>query len=139
AVRVEGVGQGLQLLPGEGTLAGARVRHVGAVLTFAPSQEDAGKAAAVSCQFVLAQFRSSAGTRQWLARGDVDDDASLQVLAGLFAHADRDGNGKLTLAELEQFLSLIEQGVRCPLLLTLTDGGRNLFDLLDANGDGRLD
>jgi Ca2+-binding EF-hand superfamily protein len=61
------------------------------------------------------------------------------LIAEIFPHADRDGNGKLTLAELEQFLSLIEQGIGCCLVMTLHDAGRNLFELLDANGDGRLD
>src|SRR5262249_33673438 len=39
-------------------------------LNFAPGQVDTGKAAAVSTQFVLAQFKSSAGNKKWLAKGD---------------------------------------------------------------------
>jgi Ca2+-binding EF-hand superfamily protein len=54
-------------------------------------------------------------------------------------HADRDGNGKLTLTELERFLALLEQGAVCSFTVRLTDTGRNLFAHLDTNGDGRLD
>src|SRR5262249_43538435 len=50
-----------------------------------------------------------------------------------------DADGKLTFAELENFLGLIGQGVGCQTVVTVADRGRNLFDLLDADRDGRLD
>jgi Ca2+-binding EF-hand superfamily protein len=61
------------------------------------------------------------------------------VLAGLFDAADRDGDGKLTRAELEAFFDLVELGIGCRVVVTVTDRGRNLFDLFDTNGDAHLD
>jgi Ca2+-binding EF-hand superfamily protein len=61
------------------------------------------------------------------------------VLATVFEPADRDGDGKLTRAELEAFFDLIESGVACRVVVTVVDRGRNLFDRFDANDDGRLD
>jgi len=57
----------------------------------------------------------------------------------LFAAADRDGDGKLTLKEMEAFLDLIEEGVAAQAVVVVHDRGRNLFDALDGNRDGRLD
>jgi Ca2+-binding EF-hand superfamily protein len=68
-----------------------------------------------------------------------DDDPTAAVLAGLFDAADRDGDGRLTRAELEAFFDLVERGVGCRVVVTVTDRGRNLFDLFDTDGDGRLD
>ena len=68
-----------------------------------------------------------------------EDDPTAQVLAGLFDSADCDGNGQLTRVELEAFFDLIEAGVSCRIIVLATDRGRNLFDLIDTNGDGRLD
>jgi hypothetical protein len=53
--------------------------------------------------------------------------------------ADRDGDGKLTPAELRAFLDLVELGVGCQVVIVVEDRGRNLFDLLDTNQDGVLD
>ena len=58
---------------------------------------------------------------------------------GLFALADRNGDGKLTLQELSRFLDLHGAGARALTTLTVVDQGIGLFELLDANGDGILD
>jgi Ca2+-binding EF-hand superfamily protein len=138
-VGVEQVGKGPVLLPASPGNAIARIRHADVVLTFAAGQEDPAKSMALSRQFVVNQFKNVAGARGWLEKKQVQDDLSLQVLMDLFAHADRNGDGKLTLGELEQFLGLIEKGVTCPLVVVVSDRGRNLFQHLDSNGDGRLD
>ena len=59
------------------------------------------------------------------------------MLARLFDAADRNGEGKPTLAELQAFPDLVELGVGCHAVVTVSDRGQNLFDLIDA--DGRLD
>jgi Ca2+-binding EF-hand superfamily protein len=128
----------LQKLPSEaGNPLRVRYSDVVLVLTLAP--DNVAKALALTRQFCLAQFKNAAGSNTWVGKSQVEDDASLQVLAGVFPQADRDEDGKLTLAELEQYLALVEQGMTCALVLTLTDRGQNLFDLLDTNADGRLD
>jgi Ca2+-binding EF-hand superfamily protein len=116
-----------------------RVRHQQIVLTFSSCDAIPAKAAATSRQFVLAQYQSVAGKAQSIEYRQVEGDPSLQLLADVFPHADRNQDGKLSLAELEQFLGLLEQGVSCPLLVTLTDHGCNLFLHLDTNADGQLD
>lgn len=57
---------------------------------------------------------------------------------GFFRFADRDGDGKLTQKELAAFLDLQEKAVKSSAVLSLADHGRMLFDVLDANHDGRL-
>jgi hypothetical protein len=73
-----------------------------------------------------------------LTKEDIDGDPVLTGLAVLFDHADRDGDGKLTLAELEAYLKLVEHGVASQVWVTVKDRGRNPFAALDADGDGRL-
>jgi Ca2+-binding EF-hand superfamily protein len=90
-------------------------------------------------EFYLALFRSAAGEKAAVELKDLEDDPTFQALASLLPYADRNGDGKLTRAELEAFLALIELGAGCRVQVTVTTRGRNLFDLLDANGDGRLD
>src|SRR5205807_5317038 len=51
---------------------------------------------------------------------------------------DRDGDGVLTEKELLAFLDLLETAPLCAVTLGCADGGRGLFELLDADGDGRL-
>jgi Ca2+-binding EF-hand superfamily protein len=116
-----------------------RIRHEQAVLAFAAADSGPAKAAATSSQFVLAQFHNVAGKSATVEKRQVVDDPSLQLLADVFPHADRNQDGKLTLAELERFLALIEHGVNCRLTIQLADCGRNLFFHLDQNADGRLD
>jgi Ca2+-binding EF-hand superfamily protein len=88
--------------------------------------------------FYIAQFNSAAGDKP-ATKNQFEDDRAAGVLAGLFDAADRDGDGKLTRAELEAFFDLIEFGIKCQVVVTATDRGRNLFDLVDVNADGRLD
>ncbi len=59
-------------------------------------------------------------------------------LAGLFAFADRDNDGKLTLKELNAFFEAIGGGAIAFATLTVADHGAGLFELLDANHDNRL-
>jgi Ca2+-binding EF-hand superfamily protein len=59
-------------------------------------------------------------------------------LRGLFALADRDGDGKLYEKEFLAFLDLVELAGGSTLLLRVTDQGSGLFELMDADGDNRL-
>jgi Ca2+-binding EF-hand superfamily protein len=139
ASRIKSVPKAIEIIAGTKDAAAPRLRHGDVVLAISSSGADPAWAVSLSRQFVLAQFKSAAGSKQWLEKRHVEDDASLQIVAALFDDADRNGDGKLTLDELEKFLALVEQGVGCCLLITLQERGRNLFALWDADGDGRLD
>jgi Ca2+-binding EF-hand superfamily protein len=61
-----------------------------------------------------------------------------RFLQNVFDVADRDGDGKLTEKEVAALLDLdMRAGTSC-LLLAAGEGGGGLFELLDANRDGRL-
>lgn len=90
-------------------------------------------------EFLIAQFRAAAGERPAVAKADAERDPTLRAMAGVFAPADRDGDGELTEAELTALLALVERGVGCQVVLIAADRGRSLFDRLDGDGDGRLD
>jgi Ca2+-binding EF-hand superfamily protein len=138
-VRLDLVGKSLKPIPTMRAGNAARFRHEAALFSVSVAEISPGKAVASTRQFVLAQFRSVAGSAKSIGKKQLQEDASLQLLADILPHADRDQDGSLTLAELEHFLNLIEEGVRCPLLVKLTESGRNLFLHFDANADGKLD
>jgi Ca2+-binding EF-hand superfamily protein len=52
--------------------------------------------------------------------------------------ADRDGDGKLSMKELESYAELQARAISCFTVLTIADRGQSLFELLDADHDGRL-
>jgi Ca2+-binding EF-hand superfamily protein len=89
--------------------------------------------------FYLAQFADALGGRPALRTTDADADPGLRAVADMFAAADRDGDGRLTAAELGGFLDLVSLGVGCQTVVTVEDRGGSLFDRLDADADGRLD
>jgi Ca2+-binding EF-hand superfamily protein len=119
-------------------LAPARLTLPGAVWV---ADDDAGGPVAdlpTTRAFLLAQFDNLCGDRTSVTRTEVQEDDTARALAALFDHADRDGDGKLTRAELDDFLGLVEQGSQCQAIVTIADRGRNLFEVLDEDRDGRL-
>jgi Ca2+-binding EF-hand superfamily protein len=65
---------------------------------------------------------------------DLQQNRVLQILAPLFPLLDRDGDGKLTEKELREYILLQVGATECFTNLSITEHGRNLFKLLDANG-----
>ncbi len=63
---------------------------------------------------------------------------TVDFLDQIFPLADRDGDGKLTRNELVSYLDMQVEGSGCQMALTITDEGRSLFDVLDADGNGQL-
>lgn len=100
---------------------------------------DAGDGFRAARGFYLAQFADALGGRAALRQADLDADAGLQAVAGMFPAADRDGDGRLTPAEPGGFLDVIGLGVGCRVSVAVEDRGGSLYDRLDANADGRLD
>ncbi len=88
--------------------------------------------------FLVAQFRAAAGDREALSKADLEQDLTLSGLGGLFPFADRNGDDRLSLSELETYLKLVELGVRSQVWIKVTERGRDPFVFLDADGDGRL-
>jgi Ca2+-binding EF-hand superfamily protein len=95
---------------------------------------DAGSAG----EFLIAQFTAALGDRPALGKADLEQDPGLSGLLELFRYADRNGDGRLTLAELEGYLRLVAVGVRGQVWVEVEDRGRNPFHFLDSDGDGRL-
>jgi Ca2+-binding EF-hand superfamily protein len=52
--------------------------------------------------------------------------------------ADRHGDGRLSMKELEAYSDLQARGVSCFAVLTIADRGRSLFELIDVDHDARL-
>jgi Ca2+-binding EF-hand superfamily protein len=87
---------------------------------------------------ILQQFRAAdKENRGYLTIKQVDNQ-QLQFLKVAFALADRNGDGHLTEEELDDYLDLQAKAANSALMVTITDKGQGLFDLLDANHDGRL-
>jgi len=103
-----------------------------AVETQGPDYESGAK-------FYRTQFRDALGGEAFLSKQRVEDDDGLRAVAALFDPADRDGDGRLTMDEVDRFLRLMTMGAACQVTIILDERGRNLFDALDENGDGRLD
>jgi Ca2+-binding EF-hand superfamily protein len=89
-------------------------------------------------EFLVSQFKTALGHRAMLTNADLEQDLTLSGLLELFRYADRNADNRLSLAELEDYLKLVELGVRAQVWIKVTDRGRNLFPYLDADGDDRL-
>src|SRR5262249_22042273 len=88
-------------------------------------------------RFLVQQFQIYDKDQKGVTQKDVQQ-PQLRFLQPLFALADRDGDGRLTEAELTAYLDLQQQAAGSCHALRIGDHGRSLFDLLDANRDGRL-
>src|SRR5262249_55114451 len=60
------------------------------------------------------------------------------ILIPLLPLADRNGDGKVTTAEMTALVNLMDEAPTSTVTVAVGEIGRNLFQLLDANGDGRL-
>lgn len=91
-------------------------------------------------QQYLAQFRMADRDNN----GYIDEKEAQQspVYRKVFRMLDRDGDGKLfekeIVAYLDRMKKLQESAMRSCASLAVKDQGRGLFDLVDANSDGRL-
>ncbi len=100
---------------------------------------ESGQAASYKAarQVLLDQFQAADSK---LKRGFLDAKQTDQSpgLRELFVSADRNGDGKLTLAELTTYLDLLGKAISSSAVLTVSDHGRSLFSLLNPHHDGRL-
>jgi len=88
-------------------------------------------------QFYLQQFDAADDKRVgYVEKGQVND--GNRFLYNLFTQADKNADGKLYRKEFEEWLDLMDFGGSAFVTLTVNDGGRSLFNLLDENSDGKL-
>jgi Ca2+-binding EF-hand superfamily protein len=132
--------RGQVVRPAEESLGrGFRFLVPGGRVSVAPATQTTGGGFRAAKGFYLAQFRDAVGAGPGVAKPALEQDPSLRVFVGLFDAADRDGDGRLTTAELQAFLDLVEFGVACRVTVTAEDLGPSVFALLDRNEDGVLD
>jgi Ca2+-binding EF-hand superfamily protein len=88
--------------------------------------------------FLIAQFEEALAGRETLAKADMEADATLSGFLDLLPFADRNGDGRLSLGALRNYLDLVERGIHAQVWVSLADRQGNPFRFLDRNGDGRL-
>jgi Ca2+-binding EF-hand superfamily protein len=88
-------------------------------------------------EYYLQLFTQAAGKKDHVTRADLKD-PNYQILLSIYSQADKNADDKLTRAEISAWLDFVATGSDISLALTCNDLGRSLFDLLDADGDGRL-
>jgi Ca2+-binding EF-hand superfamily protein len=92
---------------------------------------------ALRAQYVARLKEADKEGRGYVALLDVKKPQFSQ-LQTLFTQADRDGDGKLTEAEVNAWFDLQSKALGSYVSLSVTENGRGFFDILDANRDGSL-
>jgi Ca2+-binding EF-hand superfamily protein len=98
-----------------------------------------GRVATLKQQFIPL-YLQAAGSKGYVEERDLYGPMGpqLQFIKVAFDPADRNGDGKLTQKELEDYLDLQQSFLNLSLSLTPTLQTPSLFDLLDENRDGKL-
>lgn len=91
-----------------------------------------------SIAFYMQQFQMAAGDKKALTKQQLTENPNLQFFTNLFDDADRNGDGKLTVAEAQAYLDLFADSIGCQVQISVADSGRGLFDLLDTDRSGGL-
>lgn len=88
----------------------------------------------------IAQQIKAADTkmRGYVELSDLQQNPQLQFVRPLFPILDRDEDGKLTDAEVQAYLTLQDKGRQFSTSFYVQEQGRNWFQILDSNRDGRL-
>src|SRR5262249_19702037 len=99
-----------------------------------------GPEAQVVRQQYLAQFKAADTDNNGYL--DMREAQQSPLFRNLFKAMDRDGDGKLfekeVIAYLDEMQDLQTRALTSCAALAITDQGRGIFDLIDANHDGRL-
>lgn len=90
-------------------------------------------------ELLRAQFQSAGpdAEAQTVAESELGQ-PQFQALRLVAAAADRNGDGKISRAELDTIAEIMDRGAASVVHLTLLDHDRGLFELLDTNHDGEL-
>jgi Ca2+-binding EF-hand superfamily protein len=109
-----------------------------AQLSLARSNDDDGRFAVLFRGGVLQLFRAKLNPDRGFVELKDFDGPQFQIMRQLFPLLDRNGDGKLTEEEVQEYVR-VEQGAgTCAVTISVLDHGRGLFQLLDVNRDGRL-
>jgi len=88
--------------------------------------------------FYLQQFDAIADKKGYVDRAQEKENQQQPFLFYLFTQADKDADGKLTRKELSDWLDLLQSGSNAFVSLQVTDQGRSLFSVMDADGNSQL-
>lgn len=86
-------------------------------------------------RFYKQQFEPMFDKKDYVERKQLQ---GLDYLDSFFTLADRNGDDRMSRAEMAAYLKLLDQGSSSFVTLTARDHGCSLFELLDTNADGRL-
>ncbi len=102
--------------------------------------DDGADAASAARQSYEGLFQAAdADNNDYVEKSEVTKDKDHpSPLAGLFDLLDRDGDGKLYLKELTEFVDRQADAARNRMVLTASDQGRAIFSILDLNRDRQL-
>jgi Ca2+-binding EF-hand superfamily protein len=90
-------------------------------------------------QFFLQQFDGLADKDGYVMQPkDKNTDPQRQFVYGVFTQADKNGDGKLHRSEYAEWIDMMNVGSVAHVTVQVSDTGRSLFDLLDADRDGKL-
>ena len=87
-------------------------------------------------QYYASQFQiSDKDNNKYLEKSEVKDHGPF---AALFDVLDRDGDGKVYMKEVDEFVARQAEAARSQMVLTTSDQGRAIFAIMDLNRDRRL-
>jgi Ca2+-binding EF-hand superfamily protein len=88
--------------------------------------------------FLVQQFRALDRENKGYLVAKQLEDRRQAYLRSVLEIADRDGDGKLTEKEMLAWVDLAAEGANRTTTVSFTESGRGLFQILDADQDGRL-
>jgi Ca2+-binding EF-hand superfamily protein len=88
--------------------------------------------------FLVQQFRDLDKQNKGYLVAKQLEDRRLAYLRSVLEVADRDGDGKLTMKEMLAWADLTAEGANRTTTVSFTESGHGLFQILDADHDGRL-
>jgi Ca2+-binding EF-hand superfamily protein len=138
---------GVRLTPGKRPNLASHLREAsgGVTLSMTTAQIDLRPTESVAPNFqrsrLFAQqlFSQADPTNKGLVElNKLDKNPRLAAMRSLLEMADRDGDGKVTRKEFFELMELNNAAAACTTTVSVAEYGQGLFEMLDANRDGRL-
>lgn len=90
-------------------------------------------------KYLQAELRSAFGNHSALSLEEIRSNPNLEWLKPFFSNADKNQDQSLDESEIEMVVDALAEGAAAQICLSVSFRGRNIFDLIDKNTDGRLD